>query len=266
MRIASFRFPAIVVVGFIAAGAVFAQQQMPQPPGGPQGGPRAGGPPPGGQAALPGAAQPAADALYRQQVSYVLGRNFGDSLRANGVELDLQTLVAGIGDALQDAKPRWTDAELLAAMQRFDREMRQKAAARLQQVAAKNQQQEVAFLASNKLKEGIQQTASGMQYKVLKPGSGPSPTAADSVRCHYQGSLLDGTVFDSSAGGPPAQFAVRGVIPGWTEALQKMHVGEKWQLFIPSNLAYGMDPPPGAPIEPAAMLIFEIELLEIVKQ
>ncbi len=104
-----------------------------------------------------------------------------------------------------------------------------------------------------------------MQYRVVQQGKGPSPTLNDKVKCNYRGTLLNGTEFDSSARhGGPAEFPVKGVIPGWTEALQKMHVGDKWQLFVPSKLAYGMNPP-GPPIEAGSMLVFDIELLDIVK-
>jgi FKBP-type peptidyl-prolyl cis-trans isomerase len=134
----------------------------------------------------------------------------------------------------------------------------------------KNKQQEDAFLAENKKREGVQVTPSGLQFKVIQQGNGPSPTTADMVRCNYRGQLLDGTEFDSSQRhGGPQVFPVgrtadgRGVIAGWSEALQKMKVGDKWQLFVPARLAYDTDPP-GAPIEPGSMLIFELELLGIV--
>jgi FKBP-type peptidyl-prolyl cis-trans isomerase FklB len=112
----------------------------------------------------------------------------------------------------------------------------------------------------------VQTTASGLQYRVLREGNGPSPTLQDTVRFNYRGSLLNGTEFDSSARqGGPAEFPVNGVIPGWTEALQKMKVGDKWQLFVPPNLAYGENPP-GPPIEANSLLVFEIELLQVVPQ
>jgi FKBP-type peptidyl-prolyl cis-trans isomerase FklB len=138
-------------------------------------------------------------------------------------------------------------------------------AMRNQRQGLKNKQEADAFLAQNAKREGVQTTASGLQYRVLRQGNGPSPTLTDSVRCNYRGSLLDGTEFDSSAQhGGPAEFPVRGVIPGWTEALQKMKVGDKWQLFVPPNLAYGENPP-GAPIEANSLLVFEIELLEVLQ-
>jgi FKBP-type peptidyl-prolyl cis-trans isomerase len=235
------------------------------------------GPPPAGQAApaaaaanelpptAPGPASAPAASTYRQQVGYMLGQNIGSNLRDQQIDCDLTSLFAGISDALRGAKPRWSDAELQAAAQQFAQEMRQKTAGQrqqMQQLADKNAKQADAFLAANKQRPGVQVTASGLQYKVLKQGNGPSPTLADTVRCHYRGTLVDGTEFDSSYGGDPAVFSVRGVIPGWTEALQKMHVGDKWQLFVPPDLAYGADPPTSS-IEPNSLLVFEIELLGI---
>jgi FKBP-type peptidyl-prolyl cis-trans isomerase len=122
-------------------------------------------------------------------------------------------------------------------------------------------------LAKNAQREGVQTTTSGLQYRVVQQGTGASPTINDSVRCHYRGTLLNGTEFDNSANqGGPAQFRVDEVIPGWTEALQKMRVGDKWQLFVPPDLAYGMHPDPRSGIEPNSLLVFEIELLEVLPQ
>lgn len=137
---------------------------------------------------------------------------------------------------------------------------------RIQQQAAKNKQEEAQFMAQNRQAEGVQTTQSGLQYKVLQQGNGPSPTLTDKVKCNYRGKLLNGTEFDSSfKRGVPAEFGVGMVIDGWKEALQKMKVGDKWQLFVPSKLAYDMEPP-RPPIEPGCMLVFEIELLGIVNK
>lgn len=221
--------------------------------------------PPPGQAPQQPAAASADEALYRQQVSYVLGRNFASNLREHEIECDLESLVAGISDLLGDAQPKWTEEQCGAALERFGQEMQQKAVARMQREGKRNEQEAAKFLAENGKREGVQQTASGLQYRVIRQGDGPSPTLADSVRCNYRGILLDGTEFDNSARqGGPAEFAVNGVIPGWTEALQKMKLGDKWQLFVPPKLAYGANPP-GPPIQPNSLLVFEIELLEIVK-
>ena len=148
-------------------------------------------------------------------------------------------------------------------MDQFQRQMQQRRRARVGQEGRRNMQQAVAFLQANRKQAGVVETESGLQYKVIKQGSGPSPTLADTVRTHYVGTLLDGTEFDSSyRSGRPVEFPVGAVIPGWTEALQKMRVGDKWQLFIPPDLAYGSNPP-GPPIEPNHLLVFEIELIEI---
>jgi FKBP-type peptidyl-prolyl cis-trans isomerase len=223
------------------------------------------------------AGRPAADAgapaaatdpkTYRQQTSYVLGRNFASNLRESEIECDLEYLFAGIRDMLENAQPRWSEAELQGTMQQFEQEMQQKAQARMERLAAKNKQEADAFLAENAKREGVQTTASGLQYRVIREGNGASPTVGDGVRCNYRGTLLDGSEFDNSARhGGPAEFQIApGLIRGWIEALQKMKVGDKWQLFVPPNLAYGAEPP-GPPIEPNSLLIFDIELLEIMQQ
>jgi FKBP-type peptidyl-prolyl cis-trans isomerase FklB len=221
--------------------------------------------PPGGRPAGPQAAAPTAD-VHHQQVSYALGRNFARNLQQNKIAVDMKLLLAGISDALSGAQPKFNDDQCTAALQRFSQEMQQKAMAQNERDGAKNSQAAVAFLAQNAKREGVQSTASGLQYRVIVEGDGPSPTLNDVVRCNYRGSLLDGTEFDSSAQhGGPAEFPVSGVIPGWTEALQKMKVGDKWQLFIPPDLAYGANPP-GPPIEANSLLVFEIELLGIQPQ
>lgn len=211
-----------------------------------------------------GGAAPAAspDEDYKQKISYVLGMKFGSDLKQNEVVLDMASLVAGITDALQGAQPRYTNEQLAPSMQRFDQEMRQKAAARMQAAAAKNKREGDAFLAENRTKPGVQVTPSGLQYRVIQKGDGAMPTKNDVVKCHYRGTFVDGTEFDSSyQAGEPIEFEVTGVIQGWTEALQLMHVGDKWQLFIPSKLAYGEQGNPR--IGPNETLIFEIELLDV---
>jgi FKBP-type peptidyl-prolyl cis-trans isomerase len=219
------------------------------------------------QPAVAGAnAAPPSDAIARQQVSYALGRNFAANLRANEIVCDLEYLFAGISDVLKNAPPKWTDQQLQPVLQQFGQEMEQKAVARFERQAKANEQAAAKFLAENAKREGVQTTPSGLQYRVLRQGNGASPTLSDKVRCHYKGTLLDGTEFDSSAGGPPAEFPVAEVIAGWTEALQKMRVGDKWQLFVPVALGYRTSPPPGSGIEPNSLLIFEIELIEVLSQ
>ncbi len=232
----------------------YAQNQLPS------GGPAA--PAQGGKA---GAAPAGED--YMQQVSYALGQNFAEQLKATGIEgLDMKSLFGGITDVLTGAQPKYTDEQLRPTMMRFSQEMRQKMMARANAEGAANLKAAEQFLAQNAKREGVQTTPSGLQFRVVNQGDGPSPTLNDAVKCNYRGTLLDGTEFDSSqAHGGPATFPVQGVIPGWTEALQKMKVGDKWQLFVPPNLAYGADPP-GPPIGPNSLLVFEIELLEVLPQ
>ena len=208
---------------------------------------------------------------YMQQVSYMLGQNFAQQLKEGGIEgLDMESLTAGINDMLTGAKPKWTEEECRPAMMRFSQEMRQKMTSRINEMAAKNKKAADAFLAQNAKREGVQATPSGLQYRVLKEGEGASPTIGDTVRCNYRGTLVDGTEFDSSAQqGGPADFQLKqgpgGLIQGWVEALQKMKAGDKWQLFVPPNLAYGAESP-GPPIEPNSLLVFEIELVEVLPQ
>lgn len=200
------------------------------------------------------------------RVSYALGLNIGQGMKAQGVEIDMAALARGLGDALSGGKALLTEAQMVEVLENLQRDMMAKEEASAKKVGAANQAEGDAFLAANAKKEGVKTTKSGLQYKVVKAGSGPKPTAADTVQTHYEGRLIDGTVFDSSyKRGEPATFPVKGVIPGWTEALQLMTVGSKWQLYIPAKLAYG---PRGAgdKIGPNATLIFDIELLAIEQQ
>lgn len=193
----------------------------------------------------------------------MLGQNIGRDLKSNDIECDMQSFLAGLNDALTGAQPKWTEQQLAACEARFQQEMQGKMDVRAKSIGEQNKQQEAAFLAQNAKAAGVQTTPTGLQFKVLKQGTGATPAPTDHVSVHYRGTLLDGTEFDSSYGGEPASFPVNRVIPGWTEALQKMRVGDKWQLFVPSALAYGADPPPGAPIGPNSLLIFEVELLGV---
>ncbi len=261
-------FSLVLGLGLVSILASLVSAQNNSPAGGQPGGPPAAEEAP---AVAPlkvqsrGAAG-AQDPQYLAQVGYALGRNFAMQLKESQIDCDMNALMSGISDALRGAQPKWSDQELDAVMQRFGQEMQQKAMTRMQQQVAKNKQAETAFLAQNGKKPGVQTTPSGLQYRIVQQGQGPSPTLNERVKCNYKGTLLDGTEFDNSARhGGPAEFGVKEVIPGWTEALQKMHVGDKWQLFVPAKLAYGMNPP-GPPIEAGSMLVFEIELLDIAKQ
>jgi FKBP-type peptidyl-prolyl cis-trans isomerase FklB len=205
--------------------------------------------------------------------SYALGLSMGKSMQRDGVDIDPNVLLRGLKDALSNAKPLLTDDETQAVMLALQTEVQktrqdqQKAKEeKMQQAAEKNKTEGEAFLAANKTKEGVVTLPSGLQYKILKQGTGPKPTAADSVVCNYRGTLIDGTEFDSSyKRGQPATFPVAQVIPAWTEALQLMPVGSKWQLFIPSELGYGARGA-GADIGPNATLVFDVELLSIKGQ
>jgi FKBP-type peptidyl-prolyl cis-trans isomerase FklB len=200
----------------------------------------------------------------KQKASYAIGMNVGSGMKRQGIDVDSAALVQGLKDALAGNKPLMTEDEARAAITKLQTEMQSQAQAKAKQEGDANQKEGAAYLAANKGKEGVVTLPSGLQYKILKEGTGAKPTAADSVVCNYRGTLINGTEFDSSyKRGEPATFPVGGVIKGWTEALQLMPVGSKWQLFIPSDLAYGPRGTPGGPIGPNSTLVFEVELLSI---
>ena len=193
-----------------------------------------------------------------QRVSYGVALNMGANLARQGLEIDLGAFVVGLQDGLANLPPRVPEAALRAAFETAQERMEAVAAER----AARQAGAGLAYLEKNKTRAGVVVTPSGLQYEVLRAGSGAKPTAAQTVEVHYHGTLIDGSVFDSSVQrGEPISFPVTGVIPGWVEALQLMEVGAKWRLFIPANLAYG-DRGQG-PIPPASTLVFEVELLGI---
>jgi len=199
----------------------------------------------------------------KDKISYAVGMNVGTNLKKQSVEVDPAIVVKGMQDAIAGNKPLLTDEETRAVLMQLQEEARQKQAAKAQSEGSANKTEGEAFLAANKTKEGVMTTPSGLQYKILKAGTGPKPAATDTVVCNYRGTLLNGTEFDSSyKRGQPLTFPVNGVIKGWTEALQLMPVGSKWQLFIPAQLAYG-ERGAGADIGPNATLIFEVELVSI---
>jgi len=215
--------------------------------------------------------KPAAPALksVKQKASYGFGLNIGRSIRQAKLDLDIAALARGIAHAAAGDKPLLTDEEISVVMREFQRQMDAQQAAQKKLLAEKNKKAGAAFLAANAKKPGVKTTKSGLQYLVLKPGTGPSPKLTDTVTTHYRGTLIDGTMFDSSYKGKvpaatdrPASFPVNGVIKGWTEALQLMKVGAKWRLFIPSELAY-RERGSGQKIGPNSTLIFELELLGI---
>jgi FKBP-type peptidyl-prolyl cis-trans isomerase FklB len=188
----------------------------------------------------------------KDKVSYIIGMNIGNDLKRQSIDISPKILAEGVQQALAGSKPLLTEQEIQETMMAFQKEM-----------MAKQKERGDAFLAENKKKEGVKTLPSGLQYKVIKAGTGKKPKLNDTVTIHYRGTLIDGTEFDSSyKRGQPVSFPVSGVLPGWTEALQLMEEGAKWQLFIPSNLAYG-ERGAGGIIGPNATLIFEIELISI---
>jgi len=203
-----------------------------------------------------------------QKFSYALGmniaKNLGNQLKQGSVEVDWNLVAQGLKESTSGGKTRLTEDEAKAVLTEVQTEAQKRMQQKAQEAAVKNKTEGDAFLAANKSKEGVVTLPSGLQYKILTAGTGPKPTASDSVVCNYRGTLINGTEFDSSyKRGQPATFEVDRVIKGWTEALQLMPVGSKWQLFIPSSLAYGERGEPRGGIEPNATLIFEVELLSI---
>ncbi len=199
----------------------------------------------------------------KDRASYGFGVRIGTSIKRDGLDIDPELLANGIKDALAGAAPELTAEQIDAAIQAFAKEMQAKAQERRAAAAETNAKAGKEFLAANKKKEGVVALPSGLQYKVIKKGNGQTPTVTDRVSVHYEGRLIDGKVFDSSIKrGRPATFGVNQVIKGWTEALQLMPVGSKWEVYIPGDLAYGSRGA-GADIGPNATLIFTVELLAI---
>ena len=221
----------------------------------------------------PAAASPARNASAfksdKERVSYALGMNYGSALRKTPVEMDPDLLIKGLRDALSSRPTLLTDKEMQATLASLKGELKKERTAsqatRNNELAEKNKQTEEAFLAENKARDGVVTLDSGLQYRILKSADGRKPAAGDTVIAHYRGTLLDGTEFDSShKRKKPATVALPRAIPGWREALQLMPVGSKWQLFIPSNLAFGAQPGRRHPgIAPNATLVFEVELISI---
>jgi FKBP-type peptidyl-prolyl cis-trans isomerase FklB len=198
-----------------------------------------------------------------QKVSYIIGLDIGRNLAQQGIEIEAAALAQGISDAMGDAEPKLSESEIQSVMTSFQEEMEAKQARIQSAQSGKNIEEGKAFLEINRMKEGVVALASGLQYREIKAGSGRSPKATDKVTTHYKGTLLDGSVFDSSyERGEPATFPVNGVIAGWTEALQLMKEGAVWELFIPSDLAYGARGA-GGKIGPNATLVFTVELLSV---
>jgi FKBP-type peptidyl-prolyl cis-trans isomerase FklB len=218
---------------------------------------------PAAKAPASGSASSSTLPTQKDKLSYAIGMNIGKNLHRDGVDIDPSILSQGLKDGLAGGQTKMTDQEAQAAVAELQTSLRKKQEEKMSQSAETNKKEGDTFLAANKSKEGIVTLPSGLQYKILKAGTGPKPTATDSVVCNYRGTLIDGTEFDSSyKRGQPATFPVNGVIKGWTEALQLMPVGSKWQLFVPPDLAYGTRGA-GNEIPPNATLIFEVELESI---
>lgn len=200
-----------------------------------------------------------------EKVGYSIGWDIGNNLLEQGIDADLDFMKEGIKDALAGVPARLTLEERREVMMALTEELQKKQASAGGELAEKNKLEGDAFLKQNSKKEGVKTTASGLQYKVIKKGAGASPAATDSVTVHYSGTLIDGTEFDSSyKRGQPATFPLNGVIRGWTEALQLMKEGAKYELYIPSELGYGQRGSGGA-IGPNAVLIFTVELISVNK-
>jgi FKBP-type peptidyl-prolyl cis-trans isomerase FklB len=199
----------------------------------------------------------------KEKASYAIGMNIASGLKRDGIDVDPAAISRGLKDALAGDKSLMTEDEAKAALMTLEKEVKTKQEAKMKSVGEENKKAGEAFLAANKSKEGVITLADGLQYKVEKQGDGAKPSASDTVQCNYRGTLISGKEFDSSyKRGTPASFAVTGVIPGWTEVLQLMPVGSKYQVFVPSELAY-KERAAGPDIGPNATLIFEIELLAV---
>lgn len=197
-------------------------------------------------------------------ISYSIGQSIGKNLKDPNIKVNFDVVIQGMKDELS-GKSILTETQMQNILMAFNQRLMAIKNEQINSVKEKNKKEGDAFLAENKTKEGVITLPSGLQYKVLATGNGPIPKETDKVKVHYKGTLIDGTVFDSSYDrGEPAVFGVTQVIKGWVEALQVMHIGDKWQLFIPSDLAYG-ETGAGNVISPNSVLVFDVELIEIVK-
>jgi FKBP-type peptidyl-prolyl cis-trans isomerase FklB len=204
----------------------------------------------------------------KEQTSYAIGQYTGSHWKRQGLEtgdINIDRFIEGFRDVILDGNPRLDEQEMNVALRALNTELRGRFEEKRRVFGEKNKAEGEAFLAQNKTKPGVKTTPSGLQYKVISEGAGPNPTPTDNVTVHYRGTLIDGTEFDSSyKREKPQTFRASGVIPGWTEALQMMNPGAKWQLVIPPDLAYG-ERGGGATIGPNAVLVFDVELLSIQK-
>lgn len=212
----------------------------------------------------PTAAAPAMELKSeKDKLSYAVGMEMGMGVKSQGIDIDPVMLSQGLKDAISGAKPLMSEEELRTVIAGLQEEMRQKQMQAMEAAATENKKNGEAFMAENGKKDGVTTLPSGLQYKVITAGDGKKPVETDTVLCNYRGTFLDGTEFDSSAqAGKPVPFQIKSVIPGFKEALQLMPVGSKWEIYIPSNLAYGARGA-GNVIGPNSTLIFEVELVSI---
>lgn len=257
---------AILALGFFAwsAGAQQAPAKSPAAPAA-----KAPATAPGQAQQAPSANAQAPESAFKTQkekVSYALGMEMGKGVKSQQIDVDPEIMMKGLKDGLSDAKPEMSEEELRQVITSVQQEIRQKQIQEREAAANENKTQGETFMAENAKKEGVVALPDGLQYKILTAGQGKKPAETDTVLCNYRGTFLNGTEFDSSArAGKPVPFEVKNVIPGFREALQLMPVGSKWQLFVPSNLAYGERGAANV-IGPNATLIFEVELVGIQAQ
>ena len=257
----SFFMKALPLVGMLASSCMLCSAQTTTTPHASK--PVAKKPATARKTAAKPAEAPAALATEKDKTSYAIGADLGNKLKNANIEVDPEVVSRGLKDVLSGSKAAMTDDEVRNTLMSLTKQVQAQQQAVAKEAGEKNKKEGEAFLTENKGKEGVVALPSGLQYKILTAGTGPKPTASDSVVCNYKGTLINGKEFDSSyKRGQPATFPVGGVIKGWTEALQLMPVGSKWQLFIPSDLAYG-DRQAGQDITPGSTLIFEVELLSI---
>lgn len=233
-----------------------------------KGGAPAAKPAAGGASATPGAAGAAGAGAaapsgqnVRDYASYAIGLDMASRFTQDETPVSIEQLIQGLKDGFAGAKPRYPEAQLRAAAEAFDKEMQVRSQERFKLVSERNKKDGAAFLAENKKKKTVKSLPSGLQYEVLKPGAGKSPKVADKIKANYHGTLVDGTVFDTTENDGPVEIMVNEAIAGWTEALQIMKVGDKWRLYIPPELAYGAEG--FGPVPPNAVLVFDLELLEV---
>ncbi|MFM8253558.1 MAG: FKBP-type peptidyl-prolyl cis-trans isomerase N-terminal domain-containing protein [Planctomycetota bacterium] len=210
----------------------------------------------------PGQTAPAMNAqTARDYASYAIGLDMASRFQSDETPINVELLMQGLKDGFSGAKPRFSEAQLRAAAEAFDKEMQLRSQERFQLISERNKKDGAAFLAENKKKKTVKSLPSGLQYEVVKSGTGKSPKMTDKIKAHYHGTLIDGTVFDTTQEDDPVEIEVTSAIAGWTEALPLMKVGDKWRLYVPSELAYGADG--FGPVPPNAVLIFDLELLEV---